>query len=289
MSRPRQLMDAHEAISLLTAKTSEQVTILQDIWFLAFDYPCDADTRRTRISQAIDLLELFPSWTRRAIETRQILVQYLIQAFYEMAYGAMRAFGSLPPRIMRGIIDKIFRCWDDLLELLIQPRHPDVSEWEYYLFSVIGYAMPLCQLQTQSMLKARVAKSLLKFLTFVRNRNDDPNDHVPSELYDYLQLVGAWSAAFLSEETLAREIASMLAQSYPRRDPFYGSSEPFGSLGYPTLHHGDFFLPNLMNIRTHVSQEQWKEFQDIQNRVMDPEILVPYADSIRALAEPRSR
>jgi hypothetical protein len=284
MIRPRQLLDSNEPISLLTAKTSEQVIILQDIWFMALTLPCDDDTRRVRISRATDLLELLPTWVRRAIETRQILVQYLVQAFYEMAYGAMRAFDSLTPRVRREAIDKIFNCWDELLEFLIQPRRADVFEWQYYLFSVIGYAMPLGERDAEPLLKAWVGRSLLKFLTLVGKRKDNADDRVPSELYDYLQLVGAWSAVFLADEVVAGKIARMLAESYPRRDPFYGSGEPFGSLGYPTLHHSDFFLPNLMNIRIHVSQEQWNEFQEIQSRVMAAEVLIPYADTIRALA-----
>ena len=285
MVRPRQLFGSNEPISVLTAKTSEQFIILQDIWFLAFTFPCDVDARRIRTSQAMDLLELFPTWVRRAIETRQILVQYLVQAFYEMVYGAMRGFDSLTSRVRQETIGKIFDCWDELLEFLMQPRRVDAFEWEYYLFSIIGYAMPLCLRDTESLLKARVGRSLLKFLTLLQTRRGNADDRVPSELYDYLQLVGAWSTAFLSDGSLAGAIARMLAESYPRSDPFYGSSEPFGSLGYPTLRHSDFFLPNLMNIRIHVSQKQWVEFQEIQRSIVAPEILIPYADTIRGLAQ----
>lgn len=281
MSRPRQLMDPNEPISLLTAKTSDQVPILQDVWFVAFSMPGDVDTRRIRMSQALDLLELFPSWVRRATETRQILIQYLIQAFYEMAYGALRSLDLLPPRVGTEVVDKIFDCWDELLDFLAQPGHERVFEWEHYLFSVTGYVMPRCQREPESRLKERVRQSLLKFATIVQRRRSNADDRVPTELYDYLQLVGAWTARFLSDEVLAGTIVKILADFYPRRDPLYGSSEPFGSLGYPTLHHSDFFLPNLMNIRVHVTQEQWAEFQQIQDRVMAPEVLVPYANSIR--------
>ena len=50
------------------------------------------------------------------------------------------------------------------------------------------------------------------------------------------------------------------------------------------LHPADFFLPNLMNIRIHVNQEQWTEFQQVQAQVMAAEVLVPYANAIQALA-----
>jgi hypothetical protein len=284
MNRPRQLMDPSEPISLLTAKTTEQVPILQDIWFVAFSFPSDLDTARIRISQALDLLELLPTWVRRATETRQILIQYLIQAFYEMAYGAMRSLDALASRTKEEVIDNIFDCCDELLDFLAQPGRERVFDWEHYLFSVIGCVMPRCRRDSESKLKNRVRGSLLKFVIILQTRRNNADDRVPIELYDYLQLVGAWAAAFLSDDDLAGIIATMLADFYPRRDPFYGSSEPFGSLGYPTIHHGDFFLPNLMNIRIHVNQDQWKEFQKAQAEVMADEVLVPYANKIQALA-----
>ena len=156
------------------------------------------------------------------------------------------------------------------------------------MFGLIGYGMAALRSYTSGQLKSSLTTCVRAYLKLVQQEEGKEDGRVHDGTWDYLQLAGVWTAHYLQDNLLAATIAEIVAKgrSIYSGDYFPSHSGEFGHLGYPEIHFSDFFLPNLMNVRTYVSEADWASFQAVQDEVMSPKILLPYFERIEAIRKP---
>jgi hypothetical protein len=157
-------------------------------------------------------------------------------------------------------------------------------EWHQSLVGLLGLGMLRYEDQPVPWLKS----SLENAISAYTNAVSSSPDHIEciEDPWSYLQLVGAWCAHFLSNNDLASEIVSLIAERRgivrARRASGRGR---YTWLGYPAMTgmDEDFYLPWLRNLQpTHyLNSEDWSRFQDMQRRLMNNRVLMPFYEDLR--------
>jgi len=270
----------NDAVTSLTSKIASDRPILQDLVAAILVQPRTHSWEEGASNkELVSVIGVVTELGSKAIERRQALAHNWAEALFEIGYLALRR-ETFKKSLLERLQVALFKAWRKLLGGFQRERN--LYGWQHPMFGLLGYAMGVCKERPSVALRAELNRSIEAYLGLARACLGTGSG--AEETLAYLQLAGAW-AAWVGEDDLAVACRDLVA-GVPRSSWGFGSSSSrYGHLGFPTIMHADFFLPNLMNIRAHVSAQAGGQFAGIQERVMSDEVLLPFA---RAVAEARA-
>jgi len=288
-------LDFSDAINVLVSKVSSERATLQDIvlhlsriqWKEKWEYSACAN----EISRIINLIK---NIAVDAIKTNQAMTVGYIEALYEIGYIVLCEETKIPYEHRECCEKEIFVAWREIINLCLDKNNHHIFQWEQPVFSLIGYGLLVLEKRSNNdeKLKKELIESIKLYFDFVKKEHNDPKTRVSDSVWAYLRLLGAWTSFFIKEENLGKEILDFIAnyKPYVYSTSFFGGSSTrskYGHLGYPTLMYGDFFMPWLRNIQKYLNENELKNFEELQARLMGEEVLYPPYEDIEKIRSPR--
>jgi hypothetical protein len=272
----------NDAVTSLTVKLATDRVILQDLVGAILAQPRrHAWEEGASVSEIVSVVGLVTESASKAIKRRQPLAKNWGVALFEIGYLVLRGKGFGGREDAR-VVKALFGSWRELLGNFETQQH--VPGWQHAMFGLLGYGFGVCKGRPSTALKSELERSVQACIRLAP-RAEEASSWADEERMRYVQLAGAWST-WVGLDSVATDCADLVASVSAPSSGIGWSEARYGRLGYPTIMHADFFLPNLPNVRMHVTDEEGRHFESIQRQLISDEVLLPFA---REIEEKRTR
>ncbi|QCZ94408.1 hypothetical protein [Salinimonas iocasae] len=296
----------NDPLNIALTKTSADKNCMQEIFFVVANKDISGNySYRVAISDLRKIIEKIHEMATFSLRQNIYTSYYYLHALFEVLYLVVRGlptkfneydemdhqeqanFGfdvelvSTEQMLIELITDKL----QDLTSQFYKSERVP-SEWQHSVFSSLGILIIRFTDREEEFIKDKVTDLVNSYYLLVKNDIDaGKRAHYDSE--KYLQLVGAWIRHFDLGEGVAQNIEYLLTSITISRN-HRGGREKYGQYGYPVIHHNDFFLYPLRNIRHPkiLTEDDVRIFSTFGDRLINDEILIPFA---RNLIEKRMR
>ncbi|MBN2182628.1 MAG: hypothetical protein JW715_12010 [Sedimentisphaerales bacterium] len=292
--------------NILTSKTKESQIILQDIFYLIMEQNVSEDRQKSIVINDLEnLIDLVAEFAKIGISQGAVDCGMFINAFYEIAYLIIRKSpesmkkyecerkSDIPVLYERPSTQdqkeaKIFTVWRDLFSVFFDKRIIGL-DWEQKMCAILGIGFTNINIRESELLK----NQLLECIDLLRNRvikTQIENNRNVDHWWPYLQLLGAWVSEFVKESKISIEIASEVGKLKPFHSYLHGYSgqSKFEAYGYPSVFHGDFFIPRMNNLMTqgYITEKDIKQIICWQEMLMNEDLLISYHKEIEKTRSP---
>jgi hypothetical protein len=265
-----------DAVNSLTVKLAADRVILQDLVGAILAQP----QRHTwelgaSATEIVSVIRVIADCALKAIERRQPLAKFWGMALFESGYLTLRA-DRLGQQESARVVKALFTSWRRLLAGFEDTQH--AYGWQHSMFGLLGYGFGIYKERSSPTMRDELDSSV-RALVAVPSRGEGGASWADEERVRYVQLAGAWSAwvGLDGAATGCAELAASMPAPTWEAGLFEGR---YGRFGYPTIMHADFFLPNLPNVRQHVSERDRAAFASIQEQVISDQVLIPFATAV---------
>jgi len=299
--------------NVLTSKLEESELILQDVFFVTMSRSfTECWEQRCAVEDLKRIIELLVNLTRSGVEQKVSGSEGFVIALYEIGYFVLR---GLPPQfalikepeVDRSLLyereepsnqqiieEALFKAWLELFPILLKRDTHLGLEGHQSFFAIVGLGMVVYSERKDETLKEKLIQIVTEYFDWCIQQNKNSDRGLRADLWDYLQLFGAWCFHFLQANDLANAIAAAVGRGRPFSytiGGFIGGSShgKYGSYGYPEGGlHSDFFLPWLRNLQPqqYLNEQDWERFKAWQEQLMKEEVLLSYFEIVEKTRKP---
>jgi hypothetical protein len=296
----------NDPLNIMLTKTATEKYCIQEVFFVIANKDLtESYSYRVAISDMENTIIKLSEMASYAISLNVYTSSYYLDALFEILYivnrGLPKTFNeydtaetqerakyrlaeestSTEQRLIELICIKL----SELSTLFYQSERVSL-DWQHSVFSSLGILILRFADNQEEFIKIKIIEVVNNYYLLIKNDIDKGNrTHSDSE--KYLQLVAAWMQNFNVDNELTQNIEDLLASGRGNSRRYGSSRERYGLYGYPTLHHSDFFLYPLRNIRHPqiMSDEYRQNFGKLGDRLINDDVLVPFAANIRKKAK----
>ncbi len=304
---PSLAIDFNNPPNILASKLSRQQCIIQDIFYLTLSRNFSEDWHmRIAINDLKKIIQLLKILAVHSLQHRVISCDNYIMALYEISYLVFRGLPDhycqpkevdpedtfrIPPTPNQQVLEEdILAVWPALFSLFYKGDPPTSLQWPQAFFAILGLGICAFKERKDENLKSQLLLCIISFRDLVlADHQEDPQKY-RDHWWKYLQLVGAWTHLLLEEKDLGNDIAQCVGNNKPFSSGFHGTNTDgrYGHLGYPTIHHTDFFIPSMNNLREqqYLTDADWDKLRECQGALMNDEILTSYYKIVEKIRKP---
>jgi len=296
-------MTLNDPLNIVLTKTATEKYCIQEVFFVIANKNLpNSYSYRVANSDMEKIVERLNEMATYAMNLNVYSSSYYLNALFEILYLVVRGLPekfseydeiegqeramyrfseeaiSTEQRLIELICDKL----NELITIFYRSKRSSI-DWQHSVFSSLGILIIRFADKKEEFIKVKVIEVVTNYYFLINNDIEGSNrTHYDSE--KYLQLVAAWMKYFNVDKVLTQNIEDLLT-SIKRDSRGYGSlRDKYGLFGYPTLHHNDFYLYPIENIRHPqiMSEEYSHNFGDLGNRLINDKVLLPFAKGIRS-------
>jgi hypothetical protein len=301
-----------DVTTILSSKIKQDDLIIQDIFVITlYRQFSEQWEQRVTIEDLARIISIVAGLAKEAVYQKISNPSHYIEVLYELGYFILRGLPDqyipIKNKIEEEVSDdddffreirkpwqdvmeeKLFEAWYNLFPLFFKTEEHVGLDWQQPFFAILGIGMVVYEERKTEFIKELLLKCAMQYYQLILQENVDQDKRVYEDAWNYLQLLGAWLKYFLEEDNLAKQIAKLVGAGRPFRDGFYaGSGGKYGHLGYPSIMHGDFFLPWLRNLQPqgYLTEEDWEKFRSWQNKLMCDDVLMPFYALVEETRKP---
>jgi len=287
----------NDPLNIALTKSATDKYCMQEIFFVVANKEITENySYRVAISDLEKIINSLHEMAVFSIERNVYTSSYYLNALFEVLYIVVRGlpkkfqehdeleyqeraqYGFNRDRVYteQSLIELI--C-DKLQDLSSKFYHSEriLPDWQQSVFSSLGILIIRYADKEEEFIKNKVIEVVNNYYVLIKSDIDEGNRfHYDSE--KYLQLVAAWIKFFNLDRVLTQDIEQLLANITSTRR-HGGVRERYGLYGYPTLHHRDFYLYPLENIRHPqiMTKENFRTFSSYGDRLINDDVLMPFA------------
>jgi hypothetical protein len=169
----------------------------------------------------------------------------------EIGYFILRGVPGFADEDQANVEEALFRAWDVMASMYCADQSTSSHEWEHPMVGLLGLAIATIASEGADRLRDHVLRCVRRFRDLVQE-DEERDGRVADHIWDYLQLLGAWTTAFLATPDLGEEILNAVSRGRPFSFGLGGIASGgrtrYGILGYPEIFYHDFGLPNPRNV-----------------------------------------
>ncbi len=296
----------NDPLNIVLSKTAENQCCIQEVFFMIANKKIsNTHSYRVAVSDMEKIVDELATMGWFAVNANVYTSAYYLEALFEILYIVTRGLPSkfeefdqlevqqrapfgLPENSIsteQRLIEHICNKLNELATLFYQSQRMTI-DWQQSVYSSIGILILRYAECQEEFIKSKISETVHIIYSLVRSDIESGN-RTQYDSEKYLQLAAAWMKYYEIDNDLTVEIENFLANNRGYYRGYGGSRERYGLFGYPTLQHYDFYLYPLKNIRHPqiMSEEHWQNFRDFGNRLVNDDVLLPFANNLREMAE----